>query len=182
VKIETKFQLQPLAPVAGLSPEHQQGLLERGVDIIDATLQVAEKYLLLAKYVRDHKLPPKQVREVLSYLGFNKVRISEINRVANVPDDMWSEMEVKQMSFRKALDASRGRVREVLQVEDVSAEQPKLPGTEDSPDDKKKTAAARAAKQLLGIAEHFGWKSKTYKNGSEWTVTVTRSKAKKEAQ
>lgn len=182
------MKLEVLGPVKGLMVEQQRKLVQLGTDVITTTIEVGNKYLALAKYIRTEKLPPKQVREVLSHLGFHKVRISEINAVANVPDDMWKEIEARTLSFRKALDVSRGVVRELLgegEPEDTSGHEAKDKELEDTsgqhpaeaavtPDEKKKLGAARAGKYLLNAAEYFNWKEKKFANGSGWVVIVRR--------
>jgi len=47
------------------------------------------------------------VTEILKGLGFHKVRISEINKVANAPDDVFTHYQARAIGFNKALEFAR---------------------------------------------------------------------------
>src|ERR1700753_1549572 len=66
---------------------HTNALNRIADKIIVATAQVATTYMEFCVYIRNNNVPPKLVSFILSERGFAKSRISEVNRVANVPDD-----------------------------------------------------------------------------------------------
>lgn len=80
-----------------------------GKDIIQSTLQVAEKYLKLAQKIRTEQIPDGIVRETLLKLGFAKTRVSEVLRVAKAAPEVWNELEARKVGFRGALDMARGK-------------------------------------------------------------------------
>jgi len=177
-------------------------LQELGREIIRATVLAGEKYLDLCKYIRQQNLDPKIVRHQLTELGFHKVRISEINKVSQAPDEIWNEFEAKTLGFKKVLELARGpvieciasvtqepetSVRSQLAEMDATADGAKKleantgegEGQEKSPEDKKadaKEKALRAAKALAKCAEEMGWRSKSFKLPSGHIVSVVKGK------
>lgn len=83
-------------------------------DIIAGTAKVGQYFLALCKYIREQQLMPKQVSAWLGEQGFHKARISEINKVANAADDVWSEYAASTIGFRKTLELTRGNVVDVV--------------------------------------------------------------------
>lgn len=76
-------------------------------DIINATGELAGKYLALCLYIRAEKVSPKIVAAELLGAGFKKSRVSEINRVANTSAELFSTYEAKQIGFDKTLALAR---------------------------------------------------------------------------
>jgi len=101
--------------------QHEVPFKQLATDVIVATAQVGEKYLGLATYIRRTELAPTSVTVWLTDLGFAKSRISEIHRVANVPDELWNAYQVKALGWKKVLDAARGR-QAVLDFRDMQGD------------------------------------------------------------
>lgn len=78
-----------------------------GREIIKATGEIAGKYLVLVNYIRSHKVGPKLVTDTLLKLGFKKTRVSEINRVAQASDEVFSKYQARAIGFDKALEMAR---------------------------------------------------------------------------
>lgn len=83
------------------------GLVERSQSIIRATGLVAEKYYDLITFIRRNQVSPKMVSEQMGKLGFKRSRISEVNRVAQAKDAVYSTYEAKAIGFDKALQLAR---------------------------------------------------------------------------
>jgi len=93
------------------SREHVRAL---GNEIVRLTVGVGEKYLELCRYIRSEKLAPALVSKELKETGMNKVRISEINRVAQCGDELWNEFEARAIGFKKVLEIERGSVQKLI--------------------------------------------------------------------
>jgi len=99
--------------------EHAQceQLRQHGLAIAKATIATGLLWLGLCKYIRSNAIPPKVVSRELGTLGFNKVRISEVNRVANAADEVWNEYEARGLGFRHALELVRnGKPTPILEL------------------------------------------------------------------
>jgi len=92
--------------------------------IVDAVKEVSEfeaglrdKYFGLCRAIRDTQLKVtegatrgltrREVTLLLQSLGYSKQRITEINRVVEVPPEIWKQFEQKQMGFRAVLTLAR---------------------------------------------------------------------------
>jgi len=51
----------------------------------------------------------REVTLLLQSLGYSKQRITEINRVVEVPPELWAKFEAKQVGFRATLEQARGK-------------------------------------------------------------------------
>jgi len=187
-----------MVPVGIVTEVNQYGLVNRALEVLTSHIELGSKYFELCSFIRKNGIPPKPTRELLGQCGFNKVRISEILRVSNVPDEMWEPYRARAMSFAKVLELARlpgvANDDQLKGFIDVSKETPEKepaeggeggeggePGEgsdkpEKSEDDKKKEKASKAAIVLLNVAELFNWKEEVYRNGSEWEVVVRKVK------
>jgi len=197
-RIGNNLKLEPLAII---SEVHQYGLVNRGLEVLAGHVILGDRYYELCRFVRENQLPPKPTRKLLMQVGFHKVRVSEILRIANVPDDMWKPYAARSMSFLKVLEIARldgasadEHIAKFIEVEaEVTQASPAGVGYEgagepgegsDKPevseDDKKKNKASAGAKAILAAAEYFNWKEQVFRNGSEWEVVVRKCKKPKQ--
>lgn len=190
-----KPEIIPVKVVDGhfelVDPKHiKLGLIAD--EMIGLRTQMGAKYVELCKWVRTNSIPPKEVREVLALKGFNKVRISEINRIAQVTDDMWNEFEAGKLGRDMVLLLERG-----AEPVETLPPGPSEPGVESaleageagdsgesaeevSSDEKKKLGMARSAKYILNAAEFLNLKSKKWDLHTGWVLELRReSKADK---
>jgi len=174
-----------LACPAATSVEHTGALAELAFQIIESLQVVGEKYLNLCKYIRKNQIAPRAVSEILTQMGFKKERISEVNRVSQVGEDLWKELEAKNLGFRQVLEQSRGIMP--MLIEDVSGEG-EGEGEGEGGEGEEKAAleeeimmknAAKGSKWILKAANGFGCRQKTYRDGSAYEVIVRKIKAKK---
>jgi len=75
--------------------------------IASATKQ-AQVYYDLVTYIRNNKVSPKLVSDQMRGQGFNKARISEVNRVANAPEELYNAFAAKALGFKNVLQLVRG--------------------------------------------------------------------------
>jgi len=187
-----------MVPVGIVTEVNQYGLVNRALEILASHIELGSKYFELCSFIRKNGIPPKPTRELLAQCGFNKVRISEILRVSNVPDEMWEPYRARAMSFAKVLELARlpgvssddqlkgfidvrhNTPEKELSQDSQDNEASEAPEGTDKPekseDDKKKEKASKAAIVLLNVAEVFNWKQEVYRNGSEWEVVVRKVK------
>lgn len=205
-KAAAKLELEKIPGVVVISPEesfeksytdtdkkHASVLQQFGVEITTATVKLGSKYFELCKYIRTNKIAPRLASHELAKSGLHKVRISEINRVANAGDDVWHEIEGRLIGFQRALELSRDNVQKLIageshiEVESVKAGLDELgfhesgagvEKPEPSKADKKKSLE-RAATQVLNIAEYLNLKKQVFTLGNGWTLTVTKDANKK---
>jgi len=195
VKPPLKEPELPAAPgtadiAAGLVAGHMRAL---AVEIIRATVAVGERYLDLCRYIRKQKVDPVTVRAELSKCGFAKQRITEINRVSQVPDNVWSEYEAKALSFRGALELARGNVEHlklsepsidvssvVKPDEEAAAADAKKDGATDSEpapevdnEQSSMTAMTNAAKKIMKLADNCDIRGKTWRS-EFWQVKLSK--------
>jgi hypothetical protein len=93
-----------------LSPAEQEQMrvvTEIGEKIIQKTGEVGTLYRSLVQYLRTAQVAPRFVTHWLTEQGFHKVRVSEINRVAQAPDDVYTDFMAKSLSFKDALTLAR---------------------------------------------------------------------------
>lgn len=96
---ETKQEVQQIETITTI-----------GKEIIVGMGRVAEKYRELVVYIRENKVAPKTVSGALLKLGFKRSRVSEVNRVANASDALFSQYEAKLIGLDKALEIARNEV------------------------------------------------------------------------
>jgi len=80
--------------------------------------QLGDKYFAICRALRAEykviinadarKLDRKEVTLLLTSLGYRKQRITEINRVVEVSDEIWKSYEARKLSFRGTLQLARG--------------------------------------------------------------------------
>jgi len=102
--------------------------------VVEAVKQVSEfeaglkdKYFSLCRSIREARLPLEagavrglnrsEVTLLLQSLGYTKQRITEINRVVEVPAEIWAKFETKEMGFRATLALARSKPGEQLENE-----------------------------------------------------------------
>jgi len=113
-KVKTPpVQLDPNKPlpeprdVVLAATREEKEILQIGEAIITKTGEVAGLYLSLCLNIRKNHIAPAKVSELLKSLGFHRVRISEINKVANAPDDVFTNYQARAIGFNKALEFAR---------------------------------------------------------------------------
>jgi len=77
-------------------------------EIIESARKQAQVYYDLVTYIRENKVGPKVVSYQMGEMGFNKVRISEVNRVAGAPDALYNQFAARALGFRNILRLVRG--------------------------------------------------------------------------
>jgi len=175
--------------------EHQKKILTLGREIIEQTVKTGEKYFQLCEYIRKNEVGPREVSASLTELGFHRVTVSKINKVANASDELFSEFAAKTIGFNKVLELARGEVVGSLAksmgttVVEIKAEVKErehaehgLSYDDEKPEDldgKKEASMARAAGVLARGAVHFGFRSRTYKPGNGYIILISREKAVK---
>jgi len=111
--MKTKTSKKDIAPTVAAIHETKQEvkqidtITEIGREIIVGMGKVAEKYRELVVYIRENKVAPKTVSGALLKLGFKRSRVSEVNRVANASDALFSQYEAKLIGLDKALEIAR---------------------------------------------------------------------------
>jgi len=103
VQVRTGKEVEDVAVVAELGGQIVQGLVD-----------LSDKYFKLVSTIREKKISAECVRDGLEPLGFPASRISEINKVAYSPDDVWLEYKSRKLSFRNALNVTRGTMKLLL--------------------------------------------------------------------
>lgn len=83
-----------------------------GMEIVQGVIVVGHKYCELCYYIRANKVPPTLVAFELGRLGFKRQRISEINRVAQAPDEVFAAFQAHYIGFYKCLDLVVGDSRD----------------------------------------------------------------------
>lgn len=179
---------------ASLSKEdkaHAKQLLKMGEDIAQSMVKLGSKYLELCRYIRSNKLAPRLVSFELAKTGLHKVRISEVNRVANAGEEVWAEIEGRMIGFNKALDLSRDSVKLLvaqeasIPVEAVAQQVDELEHRDAGggivkdavkPEEK----LEKAAERVLTLAEVLNLRKKSFTLGHGWTLTITYKKPEPE--
>jgi hypothetical protein len=165
------------------------GLVKHGRNIIEKTIEAGRAYLDMCIYIRENKAAPRLVSHVLSELGFHKTRISEINRVAQLPDAEWNQFAARTIGFRGALQLARGNpVHETLAAdaegrhaqEDldkvIDVESESVESNLQSTSEQKEKRAKSAAVGLASVAEFLNWKKRTFNVANGYTVVVSKTK------
>jgi len=99
VEVQTKLEVA-----------HSEMVKKLGSEIIEAHGAVAGKYLQICLYIREHKVAPKLVSFELTRLGFKRSRISEVNRVSQASDKLFSDFQARLIGFEKCIDLARVEV------------------------------------------------------------------------
>lgn len=95
--------------------EKQKGHIRKlGEEIVKLTVKAGEKYFDLCSYIRKEQVAPKLVSAELKELGFHKVRISEINKVAQCSDELWNQFAARTLGFKGVLSLERGTVQNMV--------------------------------------------------------------------
>lgn len=176
-------------------------LKERAVAVAKATIATGILWLELCKYIRANAIAPKVVSRELAALGFNKVRISEVNRVANAADEVWNEYEARGLGFRHALELVRnGKPTPILELafdekerghylpsgtqaaEGEASGESSTEGASPAKDQEAIDAEslARAVKTALQKAAALGVKSRSFSSESHILVIKAKTKAQRE--
>jgi len=176
--------VQPASEVA-----HAQMLQNLGASIIRKVGEVTQLYLELVLYIRNNKVAPKLVTFELTHMGFEKSRVSEINRVANASDKLFSMYQAKFIGFNKTLMLARHESKDgpiestqaakiLLEGKAVSKEEIEaaMKDEENETGNKpRKSDVAKmeqAAQNILRLAK----KAKVW-TSEKWTLTLTKGNA-----
>ena len=179
--------------------EQEQNVYRLGMDIAKSTLQLGGLWFSLCLYIREESVPPKVVSKQLAAVGFKRSRISEVNRVANSPDAVWSEYAARAIGFRAALELVRdgkptaiaeeclgdGELQDAIEIEAETGQDSggggEGKGEGSSPKDKEaKDAEAlhRAVKTIFQRMGALNKRSLTVRS-DKFVLKVTQSKAAK---
>jgi len=77
-------------------------------EIVNDTVTVADKYRQLVEYARKEQVLGGELRTPLAAAGFSASRVSEILRVAALPDKVYNEYAGKLIGMKRALSLARG--------------------------------------------------------------------------
>jgi len=156
------------APRTPLQVETQaeREVRETAEAIIKKTGEVAGLYLSLCLNIRQNKVAPTVVGRILKDLGFHRVRISEINKVANAPDDVFTNYQARAIGFNKALEFARVENESVVEtpvarmlkdapISPMSADEVNEAISEDDGKPEKEKKKTSNAKQLDRVAAMF---------------------------
>jgi len=186
---------------ANIEFQQREQLKAHGVAIAKATIATGLLWLNLCKYIRTNSIPPKVVSGELVALGFAKTRISEVNRVANASDEVWSEYEARGLGFRHALELVRnGKPTPILELafdekdrgnfveagtEGTPGEGAGEAGTSGAPSEKDQEAIDgeslnKAVKMALVKSAAFGIKQRSFSSETHILVIKAKTKAQRE--
>jgi len=76
--------------------------------LIQSAKKQAQVYYDLVTYIRENKVAPRLVSAKMVEMGFNKVRASEVNRVANAPEALYNQFAARALGFKNVLQLVRG--------------------------------------------------------------------------
>lgn len=99
-----------LAIACKLTKTVAQDFVKLGWEVLQGHVELGLKYLRLCEHIRKNQIGPAQVTEALKALGFHKVRISEVNKLATCSDELWSKYACRELSMKKVLQIERGSV------------------------------------------------------------------------
>jgi len=169
--------------------EHVRTVADFGAAIVLAHIKTSDIYYKMCLYIRTEKVSEDAVRDALEPLDFIKQRITEINRVANASDALWSEFEARRLSFRRTLELSRGTVQLLLENQrpELTAQFPEEGAESEKSQEGKeqekdapyylnldREAMEAAAMKLCKLGEKLGVRAKTYQAENGWSVKVWR--------
>jgi len=91
-----------------------------------------DKYFALCTAIRETQIPVvegatrtlnrREVTLLLRSLGYTKQRVTEINRVVEVSDEVWQKFKQKELGFRAVLSIARAAPEQEEQLTDVTPE------------------------------------------------------------
>lgn len=90
--------------------EHQEAVTKLRTlakDLQGAMTTTLEKYVAICEHIRVSQMMPTTLRTELSALGFASARISEIQRVALVSDEVWAQYKSRAIGFKVTLELAR---------------------------------------------------------------------------
>jgi len=168
--------------------EHVKTVAGFGAEIVLSHIKTSDIYYKMCLYIRTEKVSEASVRDALEPFDFVKQRITEINRVANASDALWSEFEARRLSFRRTLDLTRGTVTLLLenqrpelteQFPEGGEEQAPASGADAEPQEKyhrnlDKEAMESAAMKICKLSEKLNLRAKTWQAENGWAVKVWR--------
>jgi len=140
-KALTEQQLQFAAVLAQKFPGivTESELLKSAAAETDAALQrMGQKYYAFCAQLRAAKMNRRESTLLMKALGFHKQRITEILRVSEVDDAIWSKYANGEIGFKSTLQLGRGT------VEDEEEDD----GGEPAADSKKKKKEKRLPKEF----------------------------------
>jgi len=151
-----KNTAEALAVVDGLSPaeltvaKDLQALCPKVVaaanEVSTFEAGLRDRYFKLCVALRDTRvsaadtagaqrgLNRREVTLLLLSLGYTKQRVTEINRVVEVSDELWAKFEKKKLGFRAVLTEARGPKPALLTEEEAAKVQPAPSDTVPLPD------------------------------------------------
>lgn len=158
---------EPLFPEYVPTPEQEalKKLRTLAQDLDKAMDKTVEKYITLCEHIRVSQFMPKTIAAELTPLGFPPSRISEIQRVALVSDEVWSQYKSRAIGFRVALQMAREERAEeaTRKAAAEAARNPELPlgekpaeATEPAQESKPKSKSAKAAAKADAEPEIWG--------------------------
>lgn len=135
----TKTQIE-VVNENGLSEDQTKlamDLQQRCPGIVAAVKEVSQfeaglrdRYFALCTAIRETQLEVTQgatrtlnrreVTLLLRSLGYTKTRVSEINRVVEVSDEVWEQFKKKELGFRAVLSIARGKPEEAAEADQVT--------------------------------------------------------------
>lgn len=156
-----------------------RGIRDIAQDIVKLTARAGEKYYELCVYIREQKAQDKLVRCVLDSMGFHKAKVSEIIRVASVPEEMWNEFAARTIGFNSVLRLVRGT--NVGESVDEASEGGEGESSEAaSTTEKDPLVSLRvAAKRVLSFAEKCNIRRKVFNSGNGYELVI-RKQTKRE--
>lgn len=169
---------------------------EFGERLMGVMVQESTLYLDLCLYIRENKVAPKLVSATLGAQGFHRVRISEINRVANAPDKYFHCFAAKALGFKRVLQLVRGdgenasatpAAKAVLGLTDGASAlkaEGEIDETETGGAGKPAAKAAQSPKEkaehgasVIFKARADGCKVKEWNSGDGWILRLVRAKS-----
>lgn len=168
------------------------GFVQRAHEVFTGHVELGKKYITLCSWIREHKIGPAQVSAMLAGLGFHKVRISEVNKIATVSDELWSKFSARELGMKKVLQIARGSTAlDALDLDEEEKKDAGLASADERRDTKPKriqeTHVVRVAKLVKSLQALCGKEPGKYKtakvfdkHGSGIVVTVQFSAAVKE--
>jgi len=84
--------------------------------IIIGTVEISGLYFGLVELCRKNRKEEAELRTAMIATGLSKPRVSEITRVADLPDDVYSEYAARNIGFKKALEFARVHDDRVIEL------------------------------------------------------------------
>jgi len=170
--------------------QNEREIRETGEAIIKKSGEVAGLYLSLCLNIRKNAIAPAVVSRILKELGFNRVRISEINRVANAPDDVFTNYQARAIGFNKAIEFARVTDAGIQEtpaakllseggVSPMSRDEINEAISEDDgkpKDEAKKPTAAKRLDKLAKLFFKIAKKPGVWKSGDGWQLVLSKAK------